>query len=129
MKTVQVWSEEAVTSLKDCSESTVWEVFSLGANLEEYTSKVLDYIQVCTETVLRTRTIKVFPDQKPWFDGNVRSLLRVRDTAFRSGGMRAYRTARRDLKKAIKKASTDSALRVTLKTRTQEHVEGHQNSN
>ena len=102
MKTVQVWSEEAVTSLQVCFESSVWEVFSQGANCEEYTSNVLDYIQFCTETVLRNRTIKVFPNQKPWFDGNVRSLLRARDTAFRSGDRLAYRTARRDLKRALK---------------------------
>ena len=70
--------------------------------MEEYTSNVLDYIQFGTETVLRTRTIKVFPNQKPWFDGNVRSLLRARDTAFRSGDRLAYRTARRDLKKGLK---------------------------
>ena len=102
MKTVQVWSEEAVTSLQVCFESSVWEVFSQGANLEEDTSNVLDYIQFCTETVLRTRTIKVFPNQKPWFDGNVRSLLRGSDTAFTSGDRPAYRTARRDLKRALK---------------------------
>ena len=100
VKTVQVWSEEADTSLQDCSESTVWEVFSQGANLEEYTSNVLDYNEFCTETVLSTKTIK---------------LLRARDTAFRSGDMLAYRTAQQDLKKDIKEA----------KGKYRQHIEGH----
>ena len=83
--------------------------------MEEYTSNVLDYIQFCTETVLRTRTIKVFPNQKPWFDGNVGSLLRARDTAFRSGDMLAYRTARQDLQKGLKGA----------KGKYRQRIEGH----
>jgi hypothetical protein len=57
----------------------------------------------------------MFPNQKPWLDGNVRSLLRARDTAFRSGDRLAYRTARRDLKKGIKEA----------KGKYRQRIEGH----
>ena len=103
-RTVQVWSEEASSTLQDCFENTNWEVFKEDSNLEAYTSSVLDYVQFCTDAVLPTKTIRVFPNQKPWMDSMVRSLLRHRDAAFRSGDRLAYSTARRDLKKGIQLA-------------------------
>ena len=45
---------------------------------------VLACIDFYTEKVLTTKTIKVFPNQNPWTE-TVRSLLRVRDAAFRAG--------------------------------------------
>lgn len=102
VKTVQVWSEEATSMLQDCFELTDWGVFKEGADLEEYTSSVLAYLHFCT--VLPTKSIKVFPNQKPWLDSTVRSLLKARDAAYRSGDMLAYSRALRDLKKDIRKA-------------------------
>ncbi|KAK3554035.1 hypothetical protein QTP70_019154 [Hemibagrus guttatus] len=49
-----------------------WELFTQSADLEEYSSSVLAYIAFCTDTVLTTKTIKVFPNQKPSLDRNVR---------------------------------------------------------
>ena len=63
IRTVQVWTEEASSALQDCFEHTDWSVFSEGADLEEYTSSVLSYIQFCTDAVLPVKTIKVFPNQ------------------------------------------------------------------
>ncbi|KAK0135194.1 RNA-directed DNA polymerase from mobile element jockey [Merluccius polli] len=103
-KTVQVWSEEASSTLQDCFEHTDWGVFKEASDLETYTTSVLDYVQFCTDAVLPTKTIKVFPNQKPWMDSTVRSLLRARDTAFRSGDRLAYSSARRELREGIQLA-------------------------
>lgn len=85
-----------------------WEVFSQGASLGEYTSAVLDYINFCTKAVLTTKTIRVFPNQKLWLNSNVRSPLRSRDAAFRSGNMLAYTEAQRDLKKGVREERTNT---------------------
>ncbi|KAK3560215.1 hypothetical protein QTP86_000764 [Hemibagrus guttatus] len=74
-KTVQVWSEESTSQLQDCFEN--WELFTQSADLEEYRSSILAYIAFCTDTVLTTKTIKVFPNQKPWLDRKVCSLLKA----------------------------------------------------
>ncbi|KAK3532935.1 hypothetical protein QTP70_003799 [Hemibagrus guttatus] len=79
-KTVQVWSEESTSQLQDCFENTDWELFIQSADLEEYSSSVLAYITFCTDTVLTTKTIKVFPNQKPWLARKVRSLLKARNS-------------------------------------------------
>ncbi|KAI3356803.1 hypothetical protein L3Q82_003463 [Scortum barcoo] len=64
-RTVQVWTEEASSTLQDCFECTDWEVFKEGTDLDGYTSSVLSYLKFCTDAVLPTKTIKVFPNQKP----------------------------------------------------------------
>ncbi|KAI3369629.1 hypothetical protein L3Q82_025345 [Scortum barcoo] len=60
-------------------------------DLEDYTSAVLGYISKCTEDVTSTRTVTEYPNQKPWLNAEVRSLLKARDAAFRSGDRLALR--------------------------------------
>ncbi|KAI3370577.1 hypothetical protein L3Q82_007146 [Scortum barcoo] len=71
-RTVQVWTEEASSALQDCFECTDWEVFKEGTDLDGYTSSVLSYLKFCTDAVLPTKTIKVFPNQKPWLNSTVK---------------------------------------------------------
>ncbi|KAI3352193.1 hypothetical protein L3Q82_005159 [Scortum barcoo] len=54
-------------------------------DLEDYTSAVLGYFNKCTEDITSTRTVTEYPNQKPWLNAEVRSLLKARDAAFRSG--------------------------------------------
>ncbi|KAI3353480.1 hypothetical protein L3Q82_020002 [Scortum barcoo] len=72
-------------------------------DLEDYTSAVLGYISKCTEDVTSTRTITEYLNQKPWLNAEVRSLLKARDAAFRSGDRLALRAARRQLTAGVKK--------------------------
>lgn len=104
IKTVQVWTEEATAALQDCFDSTDWGIFAEGTDLESHTSAVLSCISYCTESVITTRTVKVFPNQKPWLNSKVRTLLRAQDVAFRSGDQQAYREARQALQRGIEKA-------------------------
>lgn len=87
--------------------------------MEEHTFIILDYIHFCTEAVLVTKAIRVFPNQKPYVENNVRSLLRTRDAAMRSGHMVASSTTWRDLKKNNREA----------KDRYKQHIEGHFGNN
>lgn len=75
--------------LQDCLVDTDWDLSEEGADLEEYAESVLRYINFCTENVCE-RTIKVFPNQKPLINSNVRTLLKERDVSFRSGDKQAY---------------------------------------
>ncbi len=119
VKTVQVWNDEAISQLQDCFENTDWELFAQSTDLEEYSSSVLAYIAFCTDTVLTTKTIMVFPNQKPWFNRIVRALLRARNAAYRTGDKLAYSNARRELRKGIKEA----------KNRYLQRIEGHFKNN
>ncbi|KAI3376533.1 hypothetical protein L3Q82_016993 [Scortum barcoo] len=102
----------------DCFQRTDWQIFREAAvregevDLEDYTSAVLGYISKCTEDVTSTRTVTGYPNQKPWLNAEVRSLLKARDAAFRSGDRLALRAARRQLTAGVKRAKTAYAQRI-----------------
>ncbi|KAI3356706.1 hypothetical protein L3Q82_003392 [Scortum barcoo] len=102
-RTVQVWTEEASSAL----QCTDWEVFKEGT--DHTSSSVLSYLKFCTDAVLPTKTIKVFPNQKPWLDSTVKPLLKACDAAYRSGDKLAYSISRRELKNIIKLAKSRAA--------------------
>lgn len=80
--------------------------------MEGHTSAVLSYISFCTESVTTTKTVKVFPNQKPWLNSEVRALLRARDSAFKSGDQQVYKEARQSLVKGIKEAKRKYKQRI-----------------
>ncbi len=63
--------DEATAALQDCFECTDWQMFKDAAtqenhiDLEEYTSSVTSYISKCADDVVKIRTVKSFPNEKP----------------------------------------------------------------
>ncbi|KAI4897620.1 hypothetical protein NFI96_030292, partial [Prochilodus magdalenae] len=117
-KTITVWPSDADAVLQGCFGCTDWHVFREAAesegelDLEDYTSAVLGYISKCVEDVTTTKTVTCYPNQKPWLNGEVRSLLKARDAAFRSGDSQELRRARRELTAGVKKAKAAYALKI-----------------
>lgn len=66
----------------------------MSAEAEDFTSAVQD--------VTITQTVTDYPNQKPWLNAEVRSLLKAWDAAFRSGYRMALRAARRKLNAGMK---------------------------
>ncbi len=56
------------------------------------------------EDVVPTKTICIYPNQKPWINSNVRSPLSARTSAFKSGNSDNRKQASYDLRKSIKAA-------------------------
>ncbi|XP_041638451.1 alpha-1,3-mannosyl-glycoprotein 4-beta-N-acetylglucosaminyltransferase A-like [Cheilinus undulatus] len=67
-------------------------------------------------TVTKDNRIQVYSNQKPWMTGEVRTLLRNRNIAFRSCDMELYSVARADLKRGIRRAKQD------YKNKTEDHL-------
>ncbi|XP_072769008.1 uncharacterized protein [Nerophis lumbriciformis] len=105
-KTVMTWPDDALPKLQDCFQHTDWDLFQ-QQELETATGTVLDYIKFCIGNVTVEKNIRVYPNKKPWMTSQVRTLLRARDAAFRSGDRALYSVARADLKRGIKKAKAD----------------------
>lgn len=74
----------AIPALQDCSQCTDWQIFRDApvheeeVDLKDYTSPVLNYINKYTEDVTKTRAVTDYPNQKPWLNMEVRSLLKAR---------------------------------------------------
>ena len=52
-------------------------------------------------------SVRTFPNQKPWVNGNVRAKLRARSSAYNSGDPEALRKSRCDLRRAIRDGKRD----------------------
>lgn len=111
LKSVKIWPEGAIHQLQDCFERTNWDIFD-RSDLEEHTAAVLCYINHCTDTVTVNKSIRFYPNQKPWMNREVQGLLRERNRAFRSGEVQLYSVARANLKRGIRQAKRDYRLRI-----------------
>lgn len=74
--TKQIWSEESVETLKDCFDSTVWDVFC--EDIDNLTSCVTDYINFCVDSTIPTKTVRVFANNKPWITSDKRISSRTK---------------------------------------------------
>lgn len=73
---------------------------------------MLSYIRYCTDSVTAEKQIRIYPNQKPWMTRTVRKLLEERNTAFRSGDVALYSSARANLKRGIRKAKLDYKRKI-----------------
>lgn len=108
---VQTWPEDALTQLQDCFALTDWSVFELQ-DLQVYTDSVLSYIKFCIDSVTVVKHIRDYPNQKPWMTNKVQSLLRARNSAFKTNDMALYSSARADLRRGIKTAKDNYIRKV-----------------
>lgn len=88
-----------------CFELTDWLIFRRWASsLDEYTATVIDYIRFCVELCIPARITRLYPNEKPWINSDIRQRLKERTIAFRSGDGEHYKRARYELRSAIKAA-------------------------
>lgn len=58
------------------------------------------------------RKVRIFPNQKPWMNPEVRRLLRERNIAFRSGDSGVYSAARANLRRGNREAQAEDRRRI-----------------
>ncbi|TWW54569.1 RNA-directed DNA polymerase from mobile element jockey [Takifugu flavidus] len=103
-RTVKKWSEEAEEALKDCFNTTLWDVFSdaHGEDIDNLTSCITDYINFCVENTVPTRTVWSFSTSKPWITPDIKALLKEKKRAFVSGDKEELKTVQRELRRKIR---------------------------
>ncbi len=83
-----------------------WEMFRAASDddIEAYSDTVTCFIRKCVEDVVPTKTIRIYPNQKPWINSDVRAALSAQTSAFKSGNIGDRKQASYDLRKSIKAA-------------------------
>ncbi len=106
LRTVQCWSDQSDAILQDCFDHVDWDMFRAASDedIEEYSDSVTCFIRKCIEDVIPTKTISIYPNQKPWINSDVRSALSARTSAFKSGNTDDRKQASYDLRRSIKAA-------------------------
>ena len=106
LKTVKQWTGSALETLQGCFDCTDWGVFKEHAvDLNEYTDTVCDYVTFCESMCIPTKTIKIFPNEKPWCNGVVKQKLKEKERVFCETNDKTLRNqAKRSVEKCIQKA-------------------------
>ncbi len=73
-------------------------------DIEAYSDSVTCFIRKCIEDVVPTNIIRIYPNQKPWINNDVRSALSARTSAFKSGNTDDRKQVSYDLRKSNKAA-------------------------
>ncbi|KAI3370378.1 hypothetical protein L3Q82_024466, partial [Scortum barcoo] len=93
-RTIQQWSDQSDSALRDCFSTTEWCVFK-DTDINTYTDAVIGYIGKCIDDVVPRITVRTFSqNQKPWVNGEVRAKLKARTDAYNSGDLEEYRKSR-----------------------------------
>jgi hypothetical protein len=96
-RSIKKWSDDADAKLHDCFACTDWNTFQdSSGGIEEDTTSVIGFINMCIDDVIPTVTVHTYPNQKPWITGNIRTELKGRAAAFkeRDSKPEAYKKSR-----------------------------------
>ncbi len=106
LRTIQCWSDQSDAILQDCFDHVDWDMFRAASDndKEAYSDSVMYFIRKCIEDVVPIKTIRTYPNQKPWINSDVRAALSARTSAFKSGNFDDRKQASYDLRKSIKAA-------------------------
>ena len=76
-RTVRRWSQEAEETLQRCFEATDWDAHweSHGDDINAMIECVTDSGSFCVDNTIPTRTVRCFPNYKPWITSNLKELL------------------------------------------------------
>ena len=104
-KEVAVWTDSAIRELNGCLYSTDWDVFiNACTDLDELTDTVTSYICHMEESIIPRKTIKLYPNNKPWVNKSLRNVLNQKKLAFQQGDTHLQREAHKLVKREIKLA-------------------------
>ena len=85
-KVVKCWSRDCIEELKGCFEATDWDLFiDSSETVSEAADVTSCYIQFCEDMIVPTKTIKVFPNNKPWISKSIKTVLNEKKVGFQSG--------------------------------------------
>ncbi|XP_033113622.1 uncharacterized protein LOC117114163 [Anneissia japonica] len=100
---VRKWSPEAEEALITEFEKTDWNIFTDEEDLNGITNAVSAYINFCIEKCVPVKTVKIYPNNKPWITKAVKLLLCEKRQAFKLGDTNRMKRLTSEIKPEIKK--------------------------
>ncbi len=75
-KTFKNWTDTSIGELQSCFELTNWDLFlSDSLDLNDQVIVVSSYINFCVELIIPTKSLTVFPNNKPWVTKELKNIL------------------------------------------------------
>ena len=84
--------------------------------IEEYTTPVTGFIDKCIKDVVPTVPVHIYPNQKPWIKGNIRTELKGKASTFKKQDSysEVYKKSRYALRRTIKQAKRLYRTKIEL---------------
>ena len=102
---VKVWTEDSTLCLQECFDCTDWDTFKNTCDdLDELTDVCCSYAVFCKDMIIPSKTVKMYPNNKPWVTSAVKGGLVKKRLAFQQGSLADQHAASRELKTEISKA-------------------------
>ena len=102
-RSVKTWRKEDIESLNGCFLCTDWSIFHTGtSSLDEAADAVSSYVNFCVDNVISCKTVKSYPNNKPWVTTQLKDLLKGKQLAFRKGDKKGLQAAQREIDKKIR---------------------------
>lgn len=93
-------STEKESALRDCFNTMVWDVlFNLhDKDIEGMTHCLTDYLNFCADVVSPVKTVRCYPNSKPWVTQEVKAVINKKKVAFMSRDRKATKAAQQEVK-------------------------------
>ena len=102
---VQDWSENNIDLLRGCFECTDFNVLmSQNPTIDEQVICISDYIKFCSDTIIPTKQVKIYPNNKPWITKDLKSLLNKKKAILATKDKHKLREVQTAIKSAIYQA-------------------------
>merc|ERR1719239_876844 len=81
--TFKVWDDNSCETLRGCFECTDWDIFyNSTSSLDELNDVISNYILFCEQLCVSTKTVKCFPNNKPWVTKDVKEIINEKKLLF-----------------------------------------------
>ena len=102
IKKVRRFPPSALDTLRAEFDCTLWGTFEDSCtDIDEYTDVVTSYVAFCEDKNAVEKTIKVYPNDKPWYTPQLAELRQKKTEAYVSGDETVYKKAKYALSKGI----------------------------
>lgn len=96
------WSEDAISHLQGSLACTDWSVFD--GDLNDRVSVITNNINFCINISIPVKTMKNYPNTKPWITQQLRQSLKEKHKAFRLKNWEGLKLANRKIKNEVYRA-------------------------
>lgn len=110
---VKTWNEDCVVQLQDCFECTNWSVlYDDHVNLNLNVDVITFYINFCVDTVVPSKSVTVYANNKPWVKKDLKQLLNEKRKHLASGDRNLLKSVQKRLNKEIAEAKFSYKLKL-----------------
>ena len=100
---VKIYSDEKIDELKFCFDTTDWNVMiDSCSDIDSAVDVISSYITFCEDSIIPTKEIKLFPNNKPYISKSLKQTINEKKKAFMIGDKREGKEIQRKLNAEIR---------------------------